>query len=143
MGMRASLLVSRQRRVSRSRTARRLVRVRARRGAAAGSACAALQRPRQRRAAEARRGAGRRPPRLGGERRRLARSGLVVDPQRRLGTALGLDGGAGSLMRGLPSSARLYVAAVILAGVALFAVCLPHAQFQQPLLFVALLALSS
>src|SRR5437762_13302338 len=46
-------------------------------------------------------------------------------------------------MRGLPSTARLYVAAVILAGVALFAVCLPHAQFQQPLLFAALLVLSS
>src|SRR5438094_4069957 len=143
MGMRASRLVTRQRRVSRSRTPRRVVRVRARRGATAGSARAPLQRPRQRRAAEARRGAGRRPPRLGSERRRLPRSGLVVDPERRLGTELGVDGGAGSLMRGLPSTARLYVAAVILAGVALFAVCLPHAQFQQPLLFVALLALSS
>jgi diguanylate cyclase (GGDEF)-like protein/putative nucleotidyltransferase with HDIG domain len=46
-------------------------------------------------------------------------------------------------MRGLPVSARLYVATVILAGVCLFAICLPKVHFQQPWLFVALLALSS
>jgi diguanylate cyclase (GGDEF)-like protein/putative nucleotidyltransferase with HDIG domain len=46
-------------------------------------------------------------------------------------------------MRGLPIAARLYVATVIFAGVSLFAVCAPHMQFQQPLLFLALLVLSS
>ena len=46
-------------------------------------------------------------------------------------------------MRGLPIAARLYVATVIFAGVSLFAVCAPHMQFQQPLLFMALLVLSS
>ncbi|PYR18984.1 MAG: hypothetical protein DMF98_25115 [Acidobacteria bacterium] len=46
-------------------------------------------------------------------------------------------------MRGLPIAARLYVAAVIFAGISLFAVCAPHMQFQQPLLFMALLVLSS
>jgi diguanylate cyclase (GGDEF)-like protein/putative nucleotidyltransferase with HDIG domain len=46
-------------------------------------------------------------------------------------------------MRRLPITARLYVASVIFAGVLLFAVCAPQMQFQQPLLFVALLVLSS
>jgi diguanylate cyclase (GGDEF)-like protein/putative nucleotidyltransferase with HDIG domain len=46
-------------------------------------------------------------------------------------------------MRGLPIAARLYVATVIFAGISLFAVCAPHMQFQQPLLFIALLVLSS
>jgi len=46
-------------------------------------------------------------------------------------------------MQGLPVSARLYVSAVILAGITLFAICLPQVHFNQPLLFVALLVLSS
>ncbi len=46
-------------------------------------------------------------------------------------------------MQGLPLPARLYVASVILAGVSLFAICLPQVQFHQPLLFAALLVLSS
>ncbi|PYQ96199.1 MAG: hypothetical protein DMF97_15740, partial [Acidobacteria bacterium] len=46
-------------------------------------------------------------------------------------------------MQGLPIAARLYVATVIFAGISLFAVCAPHMQFQQPLLFMALLVLSS
>jgi hypothetical protein len=43
----------------------------------------------------------------------------------------------------LPRAARVYVAAVITAGVALFAVCIPSATFSQPVLFTGLLALSS
>jgi diguanylate cyclase (GGDEF)-like protein/putative nucleotidyltransferase with HDIG domain len=46
-------------------------------------------------------------------------------------------------MRQLPKGARLYVTSIILAGSALFFICLPHARFNQPVLFLALLALSS
>ena len=46
-------------------------------------------------------------------------------------------------MRALPLAARLYVGTIIAAGVALFAICLPQARFQQPELFAALLVLSS
>jgi diguanylate cyclase (GGDEF)-like protein/putative nucleotidyltransferase with HDIG domain len=46
-------------------------------------------------------------------------------------------------MRFLPSAARLYVWTVTVAGFTLFAICLPHARFQQPWLFAALLILSS
>ena len=41
------------------------------------------------------------------------------------------------------TAARLYVTAVIVAGAAVFAVCLPLARFDQPALFLALLVLSS
>ncbi len=46
-------------------------------------------------------------------------------------------------MRLLPAAARLYVATVIAAGCGLAAICLPQAHFHQPLLFAALLVLSS
>src|SRR6266567_529895 len=62
------------------------------------------------------------------------RSGSSIRHSRR-------QSGIASFSRPLP--ARLYVAAVILAGVTLFAICLPLVQFHQPLLFAALLVLSS
>ena len=46
-------------------------------------------------------------------------------------------------MSQLQTAARVYVAAVVIVGVALFAVCLPLVQFEQPLLFIGLLLLSS
>src|SRR5215204_5898079 len=46
-------------------------------------------------------------------------------------------------MNHLPRAARCYVTAVIAIGLALFVVCLPKATFNQPLLFIALLLLSS
>ena len=46
-------------------------------------------------------------------------------------------------MSELPRPARLYVGAVIATGLTLLLVCLPEAKFAQPLLFVALLLLSS
>src|SRR5947207_811641 len=108
------------------------------------SAGHAGERPRQRRAEKTGRGAGGYTPPLARARRRLPRPGAVVVAERGLARSLGLDGPPGSLMmRGLPIAARLYVATVIFAGITLFAVCAPHMQFQQPLLFMALLVLSS
>ena len=46
-------------------------------------------------------------------------------------------------MTELPRPARLYVAAVIAVGVTLLGVQLPRAMFAQPVLFLALLLLSS
>ena len=46
-------------------------------------------------------------------------------------------------MSELPRPARFYVAAVIALGVTLLVVHLPHAMFAQPVLFLALLLLSS
>jgi putative nucleotidyltransferase with HDIG domain len=46
-------------------------------------------------------------------------------------------------MNQLPRAAHRYVTAVIAIGVTLFAVCLPQAKFDQPVLFLALLVLSS
>jgi diguanylate cyclase (GGDEF)-like protein/putative nucleotidyltransferase with HDIG domain len=46
-------------------------------------------------------------------------------------------------MSELPRPARMYVGAVIATGLTLLLVCLPEARFAQPLLFVALLLLSS
>ena len=46
-------------------------------------------------------------------------------------------------MKELPVSARIYVGLVIAAGAALLAVGLPQARFDRPLLFLALLGLSS
>src|SRR3972149_2182136 len=46
-------------------------------------------------------------------------------------------------MSQLPLHARLYVGAVILAGAGLFAGYLAHFRFEQPVLFAALLVLSS
>ena len=46
-------------------------------------------------------------------------------------------------MSELPRPARIYVGAVIATGLTLLLVCLPEAKFAQPLLFVALLLLSS
>src|SRR5471032_2817119 len=46
-------------------------------------------------------------------------------------------------MTQLPKAARLYVSGVIVIGLALLALCLPLATFKQPILFLALLLLSS
>src|SRR2546428_4676878 len=46
-------------------------------------------------------------------------------------------------MSQLPTAARLYVTSVIVIGLVLLVVFVPEATFDQPLLFVALLALSS
>ncbi|HEY2418441.1 MAG TPA: hypothetical protein VGH84_11025, partial [Steroidobacteraceae bacterium] len=46
-------------------------------------------------------------------------------------------------MAPLPRAARLYVIAIIICGVVLFAACLPFARFHQPILFIALLLISS
>jgi diguanylate cyclase (GGDEF)-like protein/putative nucleotidyltransferase with HDIG domain len=46
-------------------------------------------------------------------------------------------------MRQLPLAARVYVSAVIACGLALMAICLPIANFHQPVLFIGLLLLSS
>ena len=46
-------------------------------------------------------------------------------------------------MQDLPRPARLYVSAIIVAGLTLLAMRLPDATFAQPLLFIALLVLSS
>src|SRR4029078_6189019 len=46
-------------------------------------------------------------------------------------------------MSELPRPARLYVGAVIATGLTLLLVCLPEAKFAQPVVFVALLLLSS
>src|SRR5579872_965408 len=46
-------------------------------------------------------------------------------------------------MNQLPFPARLYVGAVIAAGTGLFIFCLPFAHLDQPVLFLALLVLSS
>ena len=46
-------------------------------------------------------------------------------------------------MNQLPKAAHHFVAGVIAIGLALFAVCLPAAKFDQPVLFLALLVLSS
>jgi len=46
-------------------------------------------------------------------------------------------------MQDLPRPARLYVSAIIIAGFTLLALRLPDATFAQPLLFIALLVLSS
>ncbi len=46
-------------------------------------------------------------------------------------------------MTQLPPAARVYVSAVIVCGLALMAICLPIANFHQPVLFVGLLLLSS
>src|SRR5215831_4942122 len=60
-----------------------------------------------------------------------------------LGRALGLDRPPRALMTDLPRPARVYVGAVIAAGLALMVLRLPDITFAQPLLFVALLVLSS
>lgn len=46
-------------------------------------------------------------------------------------------------MQDLNSAARIYVSGVIATGAVLLVMCLPHATFNRPILFLALLALSS
>ena len=106
-------VVARHRRLPRGGAAGRIVRVRHARHAPPRSARAAAERPRQRRAAQARRGAGRRPAPLGAPRRRILRSGALVDAEGGLGRALGLDRASRPLMNQLPRAARYYVTAVI------------------------------
>src|SRR6185369_7690279 len=100
---------------------------------------AAGERPRQRRAAEAGRGAGRRASPFASVQRRLSRPGALVDAEGGLGRALGLDQSARALMNQLPLAARAYVSAVIAVGLALLVVFLPSATFDQPVLLIALL----
>src|SRR5581483_1442104 len=129
--------------VSRSRAALGFVSVRIGRCAPPGSARPAAERPRQRRHAQAWRCAGGDSPPLGAPRGRIRRSGAVVDAEGRLGRPLGRGGTADPLMRQLSLTARVYVGGIIAAGAALFVAVLPHVHFQQPLLFLGLLILSS
>ena len=46
-------------------------------------------------------------------------------------------------MKQLPIAARIYVVSVIIAGAVALGVCLPHVHISQPVLFVALVAISS
>ena len=46
-------------------------------------------------------------------------------------------------MRELPHAARVYMATVIVLGFALFAICLPEARFNEPVLFMGLLVVSA
>jgi diguanylate cyclase (GGDEF)-like protein/putative nucleotidyltransferase with HDIG domain len=46
-------------------------------------------------------------------------------------------------MRGLPAAARAYVTGVVVIGAVVFLAALPHARFDQPLLFTGLFVLSS
>ena len=46
-------------------------------------------------------------------------------------------------MFSLPLAARLFVVTTVTAGAAMLGVYLPHTQFAQPVLFLALLLLSS
>src|SRR5215471_6169984 len=46
-------------------------------------------------------------------------------------------------MKQLPLAARIYVVSVIVAGAIALALCLPHVHISQPVLFVALVAISS
>jgi hypothetical protein len=46
-------------------------------------------------------------------------------------------------MSQLPTAARVYVAAVVVLGIAMFCVYFPQVQFEQPLLLAGLLVLSS
>src|SRR5262249_44492972 len=93
--------------------------------------------------AQARRRAGRRAAPVGAARRRIFRPGVVVGAEGRLGRALGLDRAPRPLMNELPRLARIYVAAVMATGLALIVWHAPEIHFGQPVLFVALLTLSS
>src|SRR5215467_8227983 len=50
---------------------------------------------------------------------------------------------ARSLMGKLPRAARIYVSAIVAAGAVLFAVCVPRAHIDQPILFLVLLVLAA
>src|SRR5262249_13870878 len=134
---------ARHRRVPRRGAAARLVHVRGDRHASSRIAGSAAERPRQRRVAQARRRAGRDSSPLAAVGRRPFRSGPVVAAEGRLGRSVGLDGRASPLMHELPRSARVYVGSVIAIGLTLLVFRLPEARFAQPVLFVALLVLSS
>ena len=96
MGVHARAVVARQRHLPRSGAARRIVRVRHGRRAPSRGARAAAERARERRAPQARRGAGRRAAPVDPPRRRIPRSGALVDAQGRLGRPLGVDRRRGS-----------------------------------------------
>src|SRR5439155_1279946 len=100
-------------------------------------------RTRERRDAQARRRGGRRAAAIGPAGRYLSRSGVVVVAEGGLGRALGLDRAPRPLMSEMPRPARIYVGAVITAGIALMLWRLPDVRPAQPALFVALLVLSS
>src|SRR5258706_14059610 len=73
----------------------------------------------------------------------MLRSGDVVVVEGGRGRALGLEGPPGPLMAELPRPARIYFGIVIAIGLTLMVLRLPDATFAQPVLFVALLVLSS
>src|SRR5207244_5146455 len=107
------------------------------RRASAGSARAAAKRPRERRAPQAGRRAGRHSSPLDAPRRRISRSGALVDVEGRLGRPLGIHRAARalstarhSLMNQLPVTARLYVISVIVIGLALLVVSVPEMRLE-------------
>src|SRR5262245_48409162 len=134
---------ARKRRVCRGRAAGWLAGVRHGRHAPPRIARTAAERSCQRRAAEAGRRAGRRAAPLDPAAGRVCRSGALVDAQRGLGRALDVDRAPRPLMTQLPLAARRYVIGVMALGAALFIVAAPLATFEHPVLFVALLVLSS
>src|SRR5436309_7347745 len=112
MGMYAGARVSRHRCLSRDGPPGRILCVRRRRRAPSRVACAASERPRQRRAPQARRRAGRNPPPVSQTRWRISRPGALVAAQRRLGPPLGINGVAGPLMKRLSTSSRTSAASI-------------------------------
>src|SRR5689334_18448069 len=143
MGMHARAIVSRQRHLPGSCAPGRLVRVRHAWDASTRSARAVAERPRERRTPQTWRRAGRRAASFDPPRRRLLRPGALVDAQGGLGRPLGVDVASGPLMSQLPIAARVYVATVVVLGIAMFGVYAPQVQFQQPFLLIGLLLLSS
>src|SRR5262249_27295619 len=145
MGMHAGAVGEGHRHLPRGGAAARIVRLRRRRRPSARGARAAAARARERRAAGARRGARRRAARLGAGQGGVRRPGALVAAQRGLGRALGVAGAPSALMADLPRPARIYVVAVIAAGLALMVYRLPALTMtmNEPLLFLALLVLSS
>src|SRR2546429_4748764 len=143
MGMHPRARGARHGCLRRNDPSRRILCVRLHRRAAARNARPASERSRQHRAPEARRRPGRDSAPVDPPERRVRRSSAVVAAERRLGGTLDLHGPPGPLTKPLSAAARSYVTAVIVAGAAVFAVCVPLARFDQPVLFGVLLVLSS
>src|SRR5437867_2739947 len=143
MGMHARAVITRQRHLPGSGASRRVVHVRHARRTPPRGARAAPERTRQRGAQKAGRGAGGRAAAVDPARWRVHGPGALVDAQGGLGRPLDVDVAAGPLMTHLPTSARVYVATVVVLGIAMFCVYVPQVQFDQPLLLLGLLGLSS
>src|SRR2546428_2921477 len=112
MGMHARALVARHRRLSRDCSAGRILCVRRGRRAPSRVACAASERPRQWRAPQARRRAGRNSPPVSQARWRISRPGALVVAQRRLGPPLDINRVAGPLMKRLSIASRMSAASI-------------------------------